>query len=723
MKHTESVVENPTPQPTLPSASLDALLRPQTVAVIGAGRARGTIGAEIFHNLLACGFQGCVFPVNPAANAVQGVRAYPSLLEVPSDIDLAIIAVPSAAVEAAVDDCIARQVPAVVVISAGFSETGEKGRRQEERLRDKLRAAGSRLVGPNCMGVLNTDPAVGLNGSFSPVYPPAGPIAFSSQSGALGLAVLDLAKQLNLGLSSFVSVGNKADVSTNDLIEYWEHDPRTSVILMYVESFGNPRRFSEIARRVGRHKPIIAMKAGRSNSGARAASSHTGALAASDEVVDALFRDAGVIRTSTVEEMFQTAALVAHQPLPAGPRVAILTNAGGPGILAADACEAHGLKLGTLSPQTVAALRTFLPSAASVGNPVDMIASATADQYRRAIPLLLADPGIDSLLTIFIPPILASAHEVARAIADTTSSSAQSKPVLATFFGAAGVPDIIAPVPCYAFPEGAARALAHAVNYSRWRLQPAGEVPHWRNFNADAARAIVRRAATNHDGWLEPLAVCALMEACGIHAAPTRVVMDSAGALSAAKQVGYPVVLKGAGPALLHKTEANAVLTGLADEEAVLSAYHALARRPDVAHVLVQPMVRDGVEMFVGATLDPSFGHILMCGSGGTMVELLHDTSCRLTPLTDRAAREMLNETRASILLRGFRGARPGDVEAFREVLLRTSALVQACPEITELDFNPVIVTPSGAIVVDARVRVGQTSRSPASPTARPGQE
>ena len=692
------------------SPSLDALLRPETVAVIGASRTRGTIGAEIFHNLLTSGFQGCVFPVNPAAGVVQGVRAYPSLAEVPGDVDLAIIAVPSALVEAAVDDCIAHGVRAVVIISAGFSETGDEGRKHEGRLRDKLRAAGCRMVGPNCMGVLNTDPAVSMNGSFSPVYPPAGPIAFSSQSGALGLAILDLAKQLNLGLSSFVSVGNKADVSTNDLIEYWEHDPRTSVILMYVESFGNPRRFGEIARRVGRHKPIIAMKAGRSTSGARAASSHTGALAASDMVVDALFHDAGVIRTTTVEEMFQTAALLAHQPLPAGPRVAILTNAGGPAILAADACEAHGLKLATLTPRTIAALRTFLPSAASVVNPVDMIASATAEQYRLAIPLLLADPGIDSLLTIFIPPIPSSAHDVARAIAETTAHA--TKPVMATFFGAAGVPDILAPVPCYTFPEGAARALAHAVNYSHWRSQPPGEVQPLPNFNAAAARAIIQRQATDRDGWLDSLAAIALIEACGIHAAPTRVVVDAAGALAAARRVGFPVVLKGAGPALLHKTEARAVFTGLADESALLTAYHALARRPDVTQVLVQPMVQ-GVEMFVGATLDASFGHLVMCGSGGTMVELLGDTSCRLAPLSERAAREMLDETRGSALLRGFRGAPPADEAAFRDVLLRTSALVQACPEITELDFNPVIVTRSGATVVDVRVRVTSAGSAP----------
>ena len=685
------------------SMSLDAILKPRRIAVIGASRTASTIGHQIVTNLVRYGYTGAVYPVNPKAPAIHSIRAYPRVTDLPDTADLAVITVPKELVLEVAEQCGAAGVKALVVISAGFREVGGAGVERERELVAIARRYGMRMVGPNCMGVLNSDPGVAMNATFAPSMPPFGRAAFVSQSGAMGLSVLDYAQEYGIGISQFVSVGNKPDVSGNDLLEYWEHDPAVGMILMYVESFGNPRRFGEIARRVGRHKPIIAMKAGRSTSGARAASSHTGALAASDTVVDALFHDSGVIRTTTVEEMFQTAALLAHQPLPAGPRVAILTNAGGPAILAADACEAHGLKLATLAPKTMAALRTFLPSAASVVNPVDMIASATAEQYRLAIPLLLADPGIDSLLTIFIPPIPSSAHDVARAIAETTAKA--TKPVMATFFGAAGVPDILAPVPCYTFPEGAARALAHAVNYSRWRSQPPGEVQPLPNFNAKAARAIMERQPTNRDGWLDPLAAIALMEACGIHAAPTRVVVDAAGALAAARRLGFPVVLKGAGPALLHKTEARAVITGLADESALLTAYHSLARRPDVTQVLVQPMVH-GVEMFVGATLDPSFGHLVMCGSGGTMVELLGDTSCRLAPLSERAAREMLDETRGAALLRGFRGAPPADEAAFRDVLLRTSALVQACPEITELDFNPVIVTRSGATVVDVRVRV-----------------
>jgi acetyl coenzyme A synthetase (ADP forming)-like protein len=698
----QTAVETPGQTTTAPG-SLRAFFAPHTVAVLGAGRQRGGIGSEIFHNLLN-GFRGCVIPVNPCAGEIAGIRAYPSVTAIEDRVDLAVVAVPAAAVEQVVDECVAKGIGAVIVITAGFGESGEEGRAREARMRDKMRQAGVRLIGPNCMGLVNTDPAVHLNASFSPVFPPAGPIAFASQSGALGLAILEYAEQLNLGISSFVSVGNKADVSSNDLLEYWETDPRTAVVLLYLESFGNPKRFREIARRVSATKPIVAVKAGRSDSGARAASSHTGALAASDTVVDALFRDAGVIRTETLEELFDVAALLAHQPLPAGNRVGILTNAGGPGILAADACEALGLALRPLQPATTAALQAFLPAAASTANPVDVLATASADDYRRAIPLMLADPGIDSLLTIFIPPLVTPSADVAHAIADTARAS--GKPVLATFFGAAGVPEILAPVPCYTFPESAVRALAHAVQYERWRRAPAGAVPTFGDVDWNAVRAIVESVRRTGGGWMSPLGCLALLDAGGIHAAPTRVVVDVAGVTAAARQLGYPVVLKGAGPDILHKTEKHAVYTGLNDEAAVLHAFHALTRRADVLQVIVQPMVADGVEMLVGATLDAKFGHAVVCGVGGTLVELLRDTSCRLTPLTGVAACQMLDDVRGIALLRGFRGAPPRDESALQNILLRLSALLEACPDIVEVDLNPVIVTTSGATVVDARIRV-----------------
>ena len=688
---------------TANAPSLRPFFEPDIVAVVGANRRRGRIGSEIFHNLVSR-FAGRVMPVNPFAAEVEGVRAYARMTDIEAHVDLAVIAVPAGAVDAAVDDCIASSVGALLVITAGFAETGDEGRALEARLRDKVRRAGIRMIGPNCMGILNTDPSVRLNASFAPVFPPAGPIAFSSQSGALGLAILEYAQQLHLGISSFVSVGNKADVSSNDLLEYWEQDPRTRVILLYLESFGNPARFRRIARRVAKQKPIVAVKAGRSGSGARAAASHTGALAASDTVVDALFRDAGVIRTETLEELFDVAALVAHQPLPAGGQVAILTNAGGPGILAADACEGLGLTVPSLRPETIAALTAFLPAAASVRNPIDMLATASAGDYRRAIPLLLADPGIDSLLVIFIPPLVTPSADAARAIAETARGS--PKPVLATFFGAAGVPDILAPVPCYTFPESAARALSHAWSHQRWQAEPDGTAPSFPNLDADAARAVITPALETGGGWLSPVDCEALLEAYGIPVAGIRVVTTPAAALAAARHAGFPVVLKGSGPDILHKTEAHAVYTGLADEDAVRQAFDALSRRPDVVQVLVQPMVSRGVEMLVGVTRDPRFGHVIVCGSGGTLVELLHDTSCRLAPLTDRSAREMVGDVRGAALLRGFRGSPPADEAALVDVILRVSVLLDACPEIDELDLNPVIVTPAGATVVDARVRV-----------------
>ena len=690
--------------PTRTFADLDAFFAPRRIAVVGAGRRRGTIGAEIFLNLARGGFTGAVCPVNPKGQTVEGTSAWPTIASIGAPVDLAVIAVPCAAVEGAIDQCIAAHVPAIVVISAGFAETGDEGRSLEATIRDKVRRAGIRMIGPNCMGIVNTDPAVHMNATFSPAFPPAGPIAFSSQSGALGLAILETAKQLDLGISSFVSVGNKADVSTNDLLEYWESDPNTSVILLYVESFGNPRRFGTIARRVGRRKPIAAVKSGRSSGGARAATSHTGALAASDSAVEALFRDAGVIRTDTVEELFHIGALLAHQPLPAGPRVAILTNAGGPGILAADACDARGLTLAKLSNQTIAALAAFLPPAGSLRNPIDMLATATAEDYRRALPLLLDDPGVDSVLVIFIPPLVTRVEDVAQAIGATAAGS--PKPVLATFFGAAGLPELLAPVPCYAFPESGIAALARAVQYAQWRVRPTGTVPTFLDFDAARTRAIIDRAVGTGGGWLDPLSAFALLDAGGFTTAPVRTVVTAEGALAAAREVGYPVVLKGAGPTLLHKTESNAVFTGLASEEAVSRAFHALHRRPDVTQVIVQTQIRDGVEMFAGGTLDPQFGQIVMCGSGGTLLELLRDTSCRLTPLTDQGASAMVEEIRGKALLRGFRGRPVVNETAYRTALLRLSVLLETCPEIEELDLNPVIVTADAAVVVDVRVRV-----------------
>ena len=696
-------------------ASMQRLFEPAVVAVVGASRERGKIGAEIFHNLQGV-FRGTVVPINPRAAEILGVRCYPRITDVPGPVDLAVIAIPTELVEAAIDDCVAKGVSGIVVITAGFSETGDEGRRREAALLDKVRAVGIRLVGPNCMGLLNTDPRFRLNATFGPVYPPEGRVALSSQSGALGLALLDYAAKLNLGISTFVSVGNKADVSGNDLIQYWGEDPRTDVILLYLESFGNPARFSKIARRVALKKPIVAVKSGRSRAGSRAAASHTGALAESDQVVDALLRQAGVIRTGTLEELFDVAMLLANQPVPCGRRVGILTNAGGPGILAADACEAHGLELPPLSPKTAAALRAFLPAAASVGNPVDMLAAAPPEHYREAERILLADETLDSLVVIFIPPIASNVEEVAAAIVEGAAGA--SKPVLATFMSAKGAPRVLAPIPCYPFPESAVIALARSAAYGEWKRQPVGKVPSLEGLDPPRARALVDRALERGGGWLGPAETQELLTAFGIPVAPMALARTEADAAAAARSLGFPVVLKAVGPTILHKTEIGGVRLDLADEAAVAAACRDLKKGlgDDLTDFLVQPMVPGGVEVIAGATHDATFGPLVLYGSGGILVELMADVAFRLLPLTDVDVDGMLEEVRGTALLRGYRGAPQMDEAALKDLLLRLSALVDACPEVREMDLNPVKVLARGVRVVDARVRI---ERRPVLPPSR----
>ena len=699
------------------AASMTRVLAPRSVAVVGASREPGKIGAHVLHNLIATGFRGEVFPINPSAGEIEGKKAYARVSDVPFEVDLAVICVPAKAVEAAVDDCIARGVAGLVVITAGFGETGEEGRRREAAILEKVRRAGMRMVGPNCLGVVNTDPAVRLNVTFSPVYPPEGNLAISSQSGALGMALLEHASRLNLGISSFVSVGNKADVSGNDLIQYWAEDPRTSVILLYLESFGNPARFSRIARRVGRKKPIIAVKAGRSAAGARAAASHTGALAASDAVVDALFRQSGVIRTRTLEELFDVSALLAHQPVPRGNRVAIVTNAGGPGILAADVCEAQGLTLPSLSPDTAKELRSILPPAASVANPVDMLAAATPELYEKCLRLVLADENVDSVLVIFIPPVATDPEAVARAIVAAGRTAAEKKTMLGIFMSVQGAPAILAPIPSYPFPESAAQALARAVEYGKWREEDDGLVPVFPDARPDAAREVVAGALARGGGWLTPPEAERVLAAFGIPCAPQRLAADAAGAVAAARELGYPVAMKAVGPDIVHKTEVHGVRLGLKHDEDVEAALADLRSRlgPRLTGVLVQPMVTGGVEVIAGTTQDPTFGPLVLYGSGGILVDLLQDVTFRLSPLTDVDAARMLEDVRGKALLRGYRGAPPMDEGALRELLLRVSALSEACPEIREMDLNPVTVLARGVRVLDARIRVGRPPRLPAS--------
>jgi acetyl coenzyme A synthetase (ADP forming)-like protein len=696
------------------AASMRAFFEPRTVAIVGASRERGKIGAEILHNMKRDGYTGRLFAVHPSATSIDDVPAVPRVSDIPGDVDLVVVSVPARLVLDVVDDCIIKGVKALVIITAGFAETGAEGRQVEAELLARVRRAGIRMVGPNCMGLLNTDPDVRLNATFAPVSPPAGSVAMSTQSGALGLAILEYARTLNIGLSTFVSVGNKADVSSNDLIQYWAGDPRTSVILLYVESFGNPRKFSQIARRVGRRKPIIAVKSGRSAAGARAASSHTGALASSDAIVDALFRQAGVIRTETLEQLFDVAMLLANQPVPRGKRVAILTNAGGPGILAADACEANGLELPALSEATVRELRSFLAREASVANPVDMIASASPEQYERAIATLLEDERVDSLLVIFIPPLVTLMEDVAAAVRRAVAANS-GKPVIAIFMSVKGAQPLVAPVPAFQFPEAAAVALARATAYGTWRDQPPSPVPELSDGDRPRARAIVTRALERGGGWLTPEESQALLESAGISVAPQVIVTDEDAAVRAATRIGYPVVMKAVGARIVHKTELGAVIIGLRNDTEVRDAWRDLSRRLTglMTAAMVQQMVSGGVEMLVGAVEDPTFGPLIACATGGTTAELFADSQFKLHPLSEADAAAMVSDLRGAALLRGFRGSPAADESALRETLLRLSTLVGWCPEVQELDINPLLVLTKGVRAVDARARVDRPRSSP----------
>jgi acetyl coenzyme A synthetase (ADP forming)-like protein len=689
-------------------ASMRPIFEPKAIAVVGASRRPGQLGHEIVDNLVENGYRGKLYVVHPAIESLDSVKAWPSVSAIPEPVDLAVIAVPAREVEGVIDDCISKGVAAAVVISAGFGETGPEGRAMEQRILEKLRASGMRMVGPNCMGVINADPAVSMQATFAPVFPPSGTIAMSSQSGALGLAILDYARSLHIGFSTFVSVGNKADVSGNDLIQYWAEDPKTEVILLYLESFGNPRKFAEITRRVGKKKPIVVVKAGRSASGAKAASSHTGALATNDATVTAMLRQAGVIRTDTLEELFDIASLLAHQPLPRGRNIAIVTNAGGPGILAADACEANGLALAALSADTAAHLRQFLPPAASVANPVDMIASATPEQYAKSLKAVLADPAVDAVIAIYIPVLATDAPQVAAAIRDA-AKTANGTTLIATFMSVQGLPEPLSPVPSFPFPERAANALARAVKYAEWRRRPTGTIQKFADIDEVAVRGIVDRKIEDGGGWLDAGAVRDLLRAARIDVVETETAGSVESAVEIAKRIGFPVVLKAEG--LLHKSDTGGVKLSLGDEAAVRQAYAEL-RSPSV---IVQKMIKGGVEMMAGATADPSFGHLIAYGAGGTLVELIADVSLRIHPLTAGDIEDMFHEVRASRLLGGFRGIPASDTAKVKNTLARLSALLTIAPEIRELDINPLTSLPDRAVALDARVRVEAIELAPPS--------
>ena len=699
------------------AGSVRALLSPRSIAVVGASRQRESIGGRLFHNLIDGDFAGPVYPINTRGGSVQGVRAYASVLDVPDEVDLALIAVPAACVTDAARQCAAKGVRGLIVVSAGFAEVGEAGGQLQDELLAICRASGMRLIGPNCMGIANTAPDVRLNGQFAPITPLPGRLGVLAQSGALGLALIHEAGRLGLGLSTFVSVGNQADLATDDLLAYWEDDPATDVILLYLESIADPRRFAGVARRVARRKPIVVVKSGRSGAGARATSSHTGALiGASDVTVDALFRQAGVIRTDTLAEMFDVAALLASQPIPPSNRVAILTNGGGPGILAADACDAAGLELPPLAPEIRRRLAELLPGVASVANPVDMIASATPDHYAQAIELIGSDPAIDSLIVISGPPLATPSSVLAQAIREATARLARPLTVAAVFMSTeaprAALHGDGLTIPAYLYPENAAYALGHAVHYGGSRAAPAGRIPELGDIcSTDATAAIAALATKANGSWLDPGEVRELLRCYGLPVIDQAVVATPAAAAAAAARFNAPCALKGISSNVVHKSEARGVRLDLdTPAEVERAAREMTADYAAAGHTMegfvVQPMAPPGLELLVGVVHDRLFGPVVACAIGGTQTELLKDVSVRITPLTDEDAAQMVRALATFPLLDGYRGAQRLDVAALEEVLLRVSAMVEAHPQIAEMDLNPVIVLPRGAVIVDARIRL-----------------
>ncbi|MDO8188526.1 GNAT family N-acetyltransferase [Conexibacter sp. JD483] len=705
-------------------AAVGHVLRPASVAVVGASAREGSIGGAVVRNLLDGGYGGRLHVVNRRGGTIAGLPAARSLTELEEPVELVVVAVPAAGVAEVARDAAATGVKALVVLSDGFGEAGEEGRERQRELLEICRRAGMRLVGPNCLGVLDTDPAVRLDASFAPTQPPAGRVAFLSQSGALGIAVIDTARELGIGLSSFVSVGDKADLSGNDFLSFWEQDAATDVVLLYLESFGNPRRFSRVARRVARSKPIVAVKGGRSSAGAAAAGSHTGALlAGSDATVQALFRQAGVIATDTLGELFDVAALLATQPAPRGPRVGIVTNGGGLGILCADACAAAGLDVVALPAPVRTRLAAALRPGAAVRNPVDLLAAASPAEFEQAISLVGASGAVDAVIALYVPPMVSDPAEIASAI--VAGAGAAGVPVAAVMTMADAPRDPFADrLPVFRFPEEAARAVARAAAHGGWLAEAADDPEPALDVDGDRAAAAIAHALAGDDGWLAPELVAELLDAYGIARPAQRIVASARAAGTAARELGGAVALKAIADGLVHRTDAGAVEIGLASPTAVERAASAMRKRLTAAGAtvrgfLVQAMAEPGVELLTGVVADPVFGPVVACAAGGTRAELEADSAVRLTPLGPGQAAAMMRELRCFPLLDGFRGAPRCDVPAVERLLQRLAALADAHPEIAEIECNPLVVTPSGALAVDARVRVAPAPERLPEPALR----
>lgn len=691
---------------------LKPFVDPASIAVVGASRTPGKVGHDVVRNLLDAGYEGRIYPVNPKADEVLGLPCHAAVDRIEGEVELAVIAIPAQYVLDALDQCARKGTRAVIIISAGFKESGEEGARLEEQLAEKCRREGIRCMGPNCLGVIS--PVTRLNASFGAAMPKPGNIAFFSQSGALGTAILDIAVGEDIGLSRFISYGNKADIDETDLIEALGEDEQTDVILGYLESIDDGRKFMDVAARVTRNKPVVIFKSGRTSGGARAASSHTGSLAGADSAYSAAFRQCGVFRADTIEEFFDYARAFACRKLPANGKVAVVTNAGGPGIIATDAIESSRLTMAELSERTRRALAEHLPPQANIHNPVDVLGDAKADRYRLALEAVARDDGVASVLTILTPQTSTEVERTAIAVAD--AAAATDKPVLTSFMGSASVQeawDILdrRSVPNFEQPDRAIGAMEAMLTYSEWRQAGRTDPPSY-EFDEGTIRRVLDEAAANGQGTLGEREARDIAGACDIPLPQSIFAADEEAAAGAAAEIGYPVALKVSSGDILHKSDAGGVKVGLPDEAAVRVAFRevmASARdyKPDARldGVLMQEMARPGREVIVGVKRDPQFGPLIMFGLGGIHVEVLKDVVFRVAPLALEEARAMIGEIRSAAILQAFRGEPAADVEALAECLTRVSQLAMQFPQLTECDLNPLVVYPErqGLIAVDIR--------------------
>jgi acetyltransferase len=691
---------------------------PDSVAVIGAAREEKKVGRIIFDNIINSGYKGKLFPVNLKADKIHGIKCYHSVLDIPNDLDLAIIVIPAQFVSQVLEECSKKNMKWAIVISAGFKETGIEGAKRERQLIEKAKDYGIRILGPNCLGIIDTE--CPINATFSPHMPPRGKIGFISQSGALGTSILDWAKTNKIGISKFVSLGNKADISENDLFDDWENEKDTEVITAYLEGVKYGREFIRISSKVSKKKPIIVIKSGNTDAGARAVSSHTGTLAGSAKAYDAAFKQAGIIRANNTRDLFNYATAFSYQPLPKGKKVVIITNAGGPGIMATDECDKSNIFLASLGKETIDSLKEFLPEAANFYNPVDILGDALADRYKKTLEVIVKDSNVDAVVVLLSPQAMTQPYRTASAIVEVMENSGKSIPVLTSFMGGSEVKKAVKflaekNIPNFDIPEEAIDTLKVMMEHTDWKSRKSFPIE---DFNVNKGRVKKIFYQCQNEGRLElgEMEAREILEAYDIRMPKAELACDIDEAKEIAGRIGYPLVLKIVSPNILHKTDVGGVKIGIDNEKELEENYNqilfsASKYMPDanIRGILVQEFIKDKKETIIGMSEDPQFGPMIMFGLGGIYVEALKDVSFRIAPLSRQVAREMIEEIKTIKLLKGTRGEDPSDIDSIIEIILRVSQLVTDFPEILEMDINPLFVKKQGegSIAGDVRIRIG----------------